>query len=502
MSPYASDSKTGPLEPLSESANDFDRALLWAGFGLRAVRRRRAQVLAVFLGTLAVVFVALAVMPRTYRVQTRLLTHRSYVIPALVSPHRTVPVQADTPTGGAVELIKSRENLLGVIEEADLLRRWRETRSPVGRAKDWLRDLVLGPLPADEYREAVLATLEERFLAYVEGEVVVMQIDWHNPDDAVRLATVAQERFLRARKEAELGEVNETVRILSRSLVSSRTALEQAMADLQALIAEKTSSSRRPAQLPTVRLPRSSGPGDDIVDERRRVERELRDVQAEIAILEKEYKDGLSNAKQALMKLRASLGPEHPDIQAAVRVVEERSRPPGNLGKLKAREAELIRELRRVEGEIRIAGRSDADLLESLGMPTQPSSTSRDLEVQDPELESRVRSLQALNERHNDIVERLEEARTEVEVASTAFDYRYIVTVPALQPKRHIKPKIPLVIFGGMAAALFLALLSAVVADVFSRRVVEPWQVQSVAGVPVLGLVKTSDEAASALERV
>ena len=81
-------------------------------------------------------------------------------------------------------------------------------------------------------------------------------------------------------------------------------------------------------------------------------------------------------------------------------------------------------------------------------------------------------------------------AGSRAEVASAAFDYRYIITVPPLRPKRHVKPKAAVIFGGGFFVALVLGLFAAFFADLMSRRVLESWQVQESSGLPVLGTVK------------
>ena len=77
MSTYEPAPSAAPPPPRGDEGSDLDRAMRWVRLGASSIRRRRAQVVAVFFLIVALVCGLLAVMPRTYHVQTRLLTHRS-----------------------------------------------------------------------------------------------------------------------------------------------------------------------------------------------------------------------------------------------------------------------------------------------------------------------------------------------------------------------------------------------------------------------------------------
>lgn len=474
-------------------SSDVKRALNVILFALRAVRRRKRIALLVFVMTMVAAGAALTVMPKMYRVTTRILTHRAYVLPALVSPRRAIPLAADTPTKGAVEMIKSRQLLEGVIERARLKETWEETRPAIGQLKDQVRETLLGPLEPEDFHEALLEMLDQRVLAYVDEDVVVTQVEWHHPEVALAISQAVQDTFLSSKKDGELSEVRETLHILQDNVDSAHRTMETAASEFQRVVKSKTGAgSSGPVKMRTIRVRK---PGDRESDDApdplkiAQLERDLADVRNVLRGEEQRYQAKLDQANAALSGLRQTLGPEHPDVQNAIRVVEERSRVPPELLRLRAQEADIVRQLRRIEDKA-TKPRGSSGEYETVEVPeTAVDEANGALEMTDPDIERALSTLEQRIARYNEFVLRLEDARTELATADAAFDHRYFVTMPPLYPKKHVKPQVPVVLGGGFFAALLLAFAFAVAVDLASRRVLEPWQIERLTGVAVLGSV-------------
>jgi uncharacterized protein involved in exopolysaccharide biosynthesis len=480
--------------PYTEDAGAFtaelQRAVDLAGFALRAVARRRKLALFVAFATFAAVAAGTVIMPRMYRIDVRILTHKAYILPALVSPRRSVPLQADAPTRGAVELIKAREMLLAIIRDAKVKESWEETRSIVGQAKDFARELVKGPMEDGDFEEALIEMLDQRLLAYIDGDVVVMQVEWHNPSVAMALAQATKAQFLQRKQDAELSEVRETLRILETNLEGARRTMEAAGDELATVLSAERGGSDRPApvRMRSIRVRRPvAAPPANQVEKRTRLQRDLAQVNAQMETADRAYQRRLDEANRALNALRQSLGPQHPDVQNAIRVVEERSRVPPELQQLRVARAEIESDLKSVERSLSTGG---GDSYDTIQVPDNRAvvEAARTAGVEmNPDIERADQALQGRILRYNEFVIRLEDARTELATANAAFDYRYIVTMPPLFPKRHVRPNVPVLLGLGVFLGMFLALASCLAFDVFSRRVLEPWQVESATGVPVLG---------------
>lgn len=469
---------------------DLTRALDVVFFAVRAVGRRKKLALAMFLITVAAAVAVLSVSPRLYRVTTRLLTHKAYVLTALVSPRRSVPLQADAPTLGAVEIIKSREVMSGILADARVKERWQETRTAVGELKDTLRELIKGPMSDDDFEEALLEMLDKRLIAYVDGDVVVMEVTWHDAETAMALSEATHRRFLMKKKEGELSEVRETLSILEANVEGARRAMEAASEEFVSVLKAQRGGESANIRMRTIRVRKPGASSSGSAEKKVRLERELAEIQAALAQRERDYQSRLDEASRTLNGLRQTLGPQHPDVQNATRVVEQRSRVPSDLMSLRAQAADLDRRLDQLD---RARSSSDSSY-ETIRVPDESSvDESRGMASTDPEIERAERTLAGRIARYNEFVTRLEDARTELLTAEAAFSYRYTLTVPPLFPKKPVAPNPPVILGGGVFAGLLLALLMALAADLWSRRVLETWQLERM-GIPVLGEIEVSEE--------
>jgi uncharacterized protein involved in exopolysaccharide biosynthesis len=468
---------------------DVAKVGLVLGFIVRAARRRRRLAVVVFIATILASVGALSLMDRVYLVKTRILTNKNYIIPNLVTPQRPIPRAADAPTRGVTELMKSRESLGAIVDDADLVATWTENRSGFGRLKDSARSAILGEMSDEDMRSALVELIDSNLQVYTAGDVVVTRVEWHHPETTMRIAQAAQQRFLETRRDSDLGEVRETLSILDDKVKEAQGRLDAAKADVERRMKEGSGGG---AEIPmkTVTVKRSGpAPDPNLVAQLQVTKRDLGELQGQIGTLEKGHRRRLDDAQRALTRLRESLGPAHPDIQQAVRLVEERSRPPSQLNALRQREAELLGIMASIEDQMGTYGNP---VTQTIRVPDEEALDQR--RRMDPAMETALKALEERIRRHNQALYQLEIAKTELITAQAAFEYRYVVTLPPLMPKRHVKPKIPVILGGGVFAALFLALFFAVLADLRSRRVVEPWQVEAVTDVPVLGIVKVPND--------
>ena len=91
--------------------------------------------------------------------------------------------------------------------------------------------------------------------------------------------------------------------------------------------------------------------------------------------------------------------------------------------------------------------------------------------------------------RYNSLLDRIDAARLELDNAQAAFKRRYVLIHPSQRPKGPVKPKVALVLLASTVAGAVLGLFAPSLVDLLSRRLVEPWQVEQVLGVPLLGEV-------------
>jgi len=454
---------TSREEPLG-----FESVIILAGFFVRSVRRHR-KVAAIAAGTTFFVsVVALLAMPPVFRSEGRILTHTAYFIPALASPTRSVPWQSQTSTIGALEIIRSRENFLKVIDESNMAERWAATRTRMGRIVDGLRSLFFGPLEGEQLQDALISILEKATLPNIEGDVISISIDWNDAEVARLVAEKSLKVFLDRRQNAEVSEIEDTVKILERNLEGSKPALAAAESNLRQVMAARGAlrPMPRPAPAPTPAKNPAAG--------------ELAERRSRMGKLQAEFNSRIQRAQEKVDKLRESLGPSHPDMISAIRELDEATRPTDEMQQLQA-------EIMRSELEMSHTGGGEPDTMPAdLQLALGVAAANRT----DPAIEQASTDYKRARESYDEFKRRLSDARLELQTTKAAFGYRYIVTQPPLKPLKAIKPRPPVVLAGGLFASLVMGLLFAVFYDLRSRKVVESWMVERMAHVHLLGEIE------------
>src|SRR5688500_3431426 len=82
--------------PEASPSDVFDYKLVkdYVGFVLGGVRRHRWIALAAFIGTAILGITAALIMPKTFRVESKILAQRNVVMQSMGNPHRAVPLDA------------------------------------------------------------------------------------------------------------------------------------------------------------------------------------------------------------------------------------------------------------------------------------------------------------------------------------------------------------------------------------------------------------------------
>jgi uncharacterized protein involved in exopolysaccharide biosynthesis len=441
----------------------FDSVLMLAGFLVRSLRRHPLIAAGGAALTLVAAVVALAVMPRIYRSEGRVLTRTAYYIPALVSSLRfVVPFGANRGTTGAIEVIRSRESLEKVVTRSQLAERWVANRGGLRRMMDAAFTLVFGPPDADALRDGLISMLEKRLYPGIDNDVIVFAVEWNDADTARLLVETAIAVFLDGRQNAELSELEDTVKLLERNLASARQPLQAAENNLRAVL-----TSRGAIRRVVPKRPPTAKPSNPILAE-------LTEKRARVAKIQAEYDSRLAKAQEKMARLQESLGPSHPDMLQAAREVEEASRPPEELTQAQA-------ETLRAELDL---NRGDAQ-----PFPADLEFTVTGTQV-DPAVEQAAAEYRRARESFDQLRDRLADARVEAQTTKAAFQYRYIITQPPDRPNKPVKPRAIVVIGAGFAASIFVGLILALFFDLRTRRVIEAWMIDRIAGVPLLGEIE------------
>jgi uncharacterized protein involved in exopolysaccharide biosynthesis len=464
-----------PLNFIQDPANQdplWDGVSLASGYAVRAFKRHLFVAAVTGVGTLALVAVLLAIIPPTYKVETRILAKSSDIMPLLTATGTVLPGHTEpSPTAGATELVKSRETLTWLVGELNLVDRWENTRTSFGRFVDGVLGRALGPAKADARYEALLKVLADRITAALDGDVVTISVEWHEPEGALLIANALKDHFLVQLREAEAGQIKATVSLLEERQGRTRVALADATKALQDAAEEANSTTAKLFKLHRPNV-------DPDVETVARLQAELDLKKEALHRAEAAYDARVADATLALNKTRATLGAGNPDVIDAQRNLAQQMRVPQELSTLREDEENLSRQLTHMVPALTAAG-----LFEKMAYAQNV----------DAGLETARERYHQASEAYTDATKRLEGAKTELASADASFPFRYRVTVPPVAPHGPAKPDVPLVLISGFVAALLLGFVTALLADLTSKRIQEPWQIVRYVGIPVIGQVRGAE---------
>lgn len=456
-------------------------------FPLGALRRRRSIALSIFTVVLLATATAITILPRTYFVEAKILARRNMVMPALGNPRRTVPSESDAPTRLASEAVMSRENLLTIVQEAELMKALPLVISPLGKVRALITEQFKGPLREDEKLDMLVALLERRMWVAPPPEgnegTVNIGIVWRDPESAVRIIEVAQKSFLDRRYASEVTLIRESIDILDRYVATAHQAIQKSMDDLRRTPGVRRNNPNVAALLRSRETPSLEGAA-----RLTQLQGTLTDRRTALTALETSRAQQVQTAQSRLAELQSSLGPEHPAVQVAKQNLESVKTESADLQRLRDEVDDLSRSVLELGGAVAAQTNSVDPVLQRMAYEAIASGSRID-SLEDPTLTYAKSRLKIATANYEEMLDRLEGARIELETARAAFKYRYTVISPPQFPKRPISPNVPLLAVGGLIMAGFLALFVVTALDIVGGRIVEAWQADRLLGLPVLGEV-------------
>jgi uncharacterized protein involved in exopolysaccharide biosynthesis len=448
-------------------------SLLWG-----AERRHPLAALLLFVLCLGGAFGLSRLAPRTYHTEARILAQRNLVMPALGNPRRAVPIDSDTPTRAVSETILTRDNLVALIKQTDLMDRWETERGPLMHWMDVVRDRLRPPLTEAQRLEALVGVLEKRLHVSTDDATVTISVDWPNAHTAYEIVQAAQENFLDSRHATEVSTIGETIAILESHAANIRTTIEETIDQI-----EKTRSmgEQHPSSTKQVVHHRPKTLSVQLSE----LKVELDAKRKEVANAEEAQRTQLAQLHAQLAQQKAIYAPAHPAIIDTEQSIKDLSVDPPQLAALKAQEQELSEEYIQ---ETELAGAVDPTET-AVRLRPSPGSKEKDKD-KDTEEDERVEypkaRLKISADNYEDLLRRIDSARIELDTAQAAFKYRYRVIRPAEIPEKPTKPNVPLTLFGGAFLGILAGLFVALALDLRGDYIHAAWQVEQRLSLPVL----------------
>jgi uncharacterized protein involved in exopolysaccharide biosynthesis len=454
--------------PAPDPGDLFDYELLrdWARFVWTAPRRHWLLTLLCFATVVGGTFAALAVLPRRWEVQARILTQRN--------PLEQGIDREDAPTRAARELILRRDNVVSLLKQTNFIERHLESRAPAARARAWVVALLRGREPTpDELREGLADAVEDRLWALPGADGTVdIGFRWSDRELTFDVVEAAVQSFLEVRHAAEVSSIDESIAIYEEHAVRLAHEIAAKTKAVEALERELRASA------PRRRPPMIARPVRD--EEGAKLEARLAARRRTLADVEEYRQRRLTELQAQLLQQETMYADQHPVVVGTRRSIEALSGPSPQASALRTEVTELEREIAR-----RGTRPNDPTRETPSPMATADEPPLR-LEAEDPRLEQERHQLWMLVRQHSGLLERIDDARVQIDTARAGFKYRYMVVTPPQLPKAPIAPKVPLIAVSGVIAGVMLAFLAGVAADVRRGLIVQRWQVERSLGIRVL----------------
>jgi uncharacterized protein involved in exopolysaccharide biosynthesis len=517
MATRKTDEFVARIEDGEDAGEEFDLAKLKRvlGFFLRAPRRHPVLAGTLALVTLGIAFSLAAWLPRIYTADLRVIAHRSIVL----QPHDGAAPLPE-PTVGVSDEIMKRDNLITLIKELDLVNRWDATRPPMLRFKDSIVNLVRGPLTEENRLRTVLGVLDQRLSVWVDQNAITVTVDWPNPQIAYELVNTAYKNFLDSRYRSEVSIYSERLRLLEMRAQFSAHDVDLAIEELTKLERDRRNAATPAAdtsqqangRAPSFGPPRPAAtPGGPDMSASDDTTHALEAVRTQIRTREEESRRRIAEADSQLADAEASLGPLHPTVLALKRKSEVLRESPPELEALREHERQLVGSLAAITQQLAQGNPADPNAAAGQAprppIPTAPpaaatpgpsSGMTSMLEAvlsnrDDPSTAYARSKLQSVSQQYIEVLNHLQLAKVELDEAQASFKDTYVIHRPAEVPAKPKKPNVVAIVFLGLVFAFLLALVVPGMRDLLGGRVLEPWQVEAVLKIPILGELYPGD---------
>jgi uncharacterized protein involved in exopolysaccharide biosynthesis len=478
----------------------IDLLASYLAFGGRAIKKRQLLAVAIFVVVAGLTIVAVMVWPRTFHCESRLMAQRNEVLGG---------ERGEPPLRGAADVIFRHDNLEAIVKQTDLVRSWDTHRPPLNRLKDSLMGALRGS-PSESDKVAMLVgTLESKLQVNSTDASLTIGVDWAEPQMSARLVETAQQNFLESRHVAEVSSIADYIAILEGHAAKLRSEIDALAEQIQRMSEERLSQAERNTPRneasPTPSAPRRAPrPRLQVDEELPRLKVQLEAKKTAIAQFEDDRKRRVAELQARLNEFKSRYTPAHPAVVDLEKQIASMSQDSPQVATLKAEAAQLEGEIKSrtqayVEGSSRDTGQPEPPGGGAPGTPATPPPTAagplptdimqlmqNNADGMDPAIGAQFRYAVA---KYTTVRDQISTARIDLDKAQAAFGYRYKIVTPPQVPLRPSKPKIPVMVGGGLAAALLLALLLPVLLELKTGKIVERWQVAQIR-LPILAELK------------
>ncbi|HKQ71334.1 MAG TPA: hypothetical protein VJT73_18450 [Polyangiaceae bacterium] len=417
----------------------------------------------------------------TYESSATLLLARNVTLPTFGDANRARTPSESDPAEGVSEAVKGRDNLISLVRQTHLV------------------DRMAPPRPGEKAlteEEKVLVTakvLESHIAVKSDGTTVTFVADWGDPKTAYELVSGALHNFLESRHAVEVSIVMDAIALLEEHAKVDREGIDVAMDEFLRTKGEWKSA---PEPLVAVGGGRSHTPGEGLGPDPD-IARRLEEKKHQIREIEDDRRKQLSELKSQMAGLLGTYTPSYPPVMALQRKIDALVDEPGTLAALKSEERSLLTEL--ASGAKAAAKGSQLARAPSASVGFSPAAplargpalppSRQDLELVDPASAIALSRLESRIHKYEESMDQIGAAKLELDLARSAFRYRYSLHRPAEIPTAPKRPIRAILAIGGTLLALLLAVGVAALLDWAGGCFLHAAQVRRKLSLSVLGEV-------------
>ncbi len=403
---------------------------------------------------------------------------------------------------GAEDIIARHENLEWLIRDTGLLKTAAERRPPLLHLKDRIVASIFGEMDDKTRMATLVGTLESKIEVTTEKGDLSIKVSWSDPKTVTELAEAARLSFLKARHQAEISAFEDKMAILDAHATKLRddigVLLQQLKSAREAQLAKGTEARKATAaaaatggdltSAPVARQVVRRSPGSDpqipVLREK------LTALKAKLSAQDADRERRVREEQAKYDDLKLNLTSSHPAVVLQKERIAIASQVPSDVALMQA-------EIKNIEGEIQEREAVARQSGETVGGATTttrrgagagaeplPAEVTEFLERDnlDPALSAQLSgAVMTYGSLRNEVFS----TRVDLDTAQAAFQHRYQVIIPAEAPDKADKPKMPVVLGGGLVFSLLLALILPIWAALRVDVIRDRWQAEHIQ-LPVL----------------
>ncbi len=455
------------------------------GEAARSAKRRKGLSFVVMMICLALTVLGAIFAPKTYEVESRVLVQRTATLTGQNQPQYVSPEEMRNIAREYEEQVMARDNILAIVKQKDLVKRWDDMRQPHRKLIDKINRKLGKPPPSDDEKfEALVGQIEHRMKVWVDATTVTVRLEWSHPEAARDIVDAAVKNFLDARFQSEVGVIPARLKMQEGFVAQAHKDLENAATELVRL-QKANDPNKKATNLVIPALPPGVGDKPAPADADPALKAKLDAVRAQIAPLQQAKMQRVAELNNQLIEKQQTLAPGHPEVIALKQTLAATEADSPQLAALKAQERAILEEMAQQQ---KAAARPDPKPTPRAPLPVAPAPTTPP-EVAAANAPKSVQDAQVrfdtVTANYANLVKQLHELQVQMQEQEAAYKNRYKITHPAEVPAAPKRPVTLIAIAIGLLATIAAVLLVAALADRFSGIFFEPRDVRDRLGLPV-----------------